>query len=89
MEQAEPRIGSHYIGKWNWGAFLLTGFWLFWHRRAKLAIWFWIFWIAPFALLFSGAAVARLGLYGPLLWIFFLSRFAFFALALAINITWT
>jgi len=87
MEQAEPRIGSQYIGKWNWGAFLLTGFWLFWHRRVKLAIWFWIFWIAPFIYVVFIATLRQYMSAQVGLWIFMLSRVAFFAWWLWLSIS--
>jgi len=94
MQHAEPRIGSQYIGQWNWGAFLLSGIWLIWHRRVSLAIWFWVFWIAPFVFFIAVAAIATLGLYGlneenslePLFWTFMLSRLAFFVWWLWISI---
>jgi hypothetical protein len=35
---AKAKPGTRFIGKWNWGAFCLTPFWLFAHGRTALAV---------------------------------------------------
>lgn len=48
-----PPPGAQYIGQWNWGAFLLTPWWLMNHGRAGRGVLYLVLSIVPFVNLFS------------------------------------
>jgi hypothetical protein len=63
LRAASP--GTQYIGRWNWGAFLLTPFWLIRHRRRRLAAGI----AAAYVLLFFLPGVGTAGILGIAIWI--------------------
>jgi len=79
VPEVDAPIGSRYLGAWNWGAFLLAGFWLFWHKRVRLGILYWCLLIVPFILVLLIPGDIRI-------LVFIIARLLFFIFAIGITI---